>query len=284
MLITAGITTFNPDNGQLKKNLDAITVQVSRVVIVDNGSGNIAEIKKLISEYDNITSFFAPRNMGIAWALNCMMNAGSKLGADFVLTLDQDSVCPNDMIENYIQYYKKIIKKHPNDKIGILCPTVIDKSGEILEGHGKHEIESDVKCITSGALTNVAAWKDIKGFDEFMFIDGVDFDYSDRLIAAGYKIYRLRDVVLKHELGDICIRHFLFWKVRVKNHTAFRRYYIARNGFYRAKKKKSKLLFIVTCMRIFKYTCVILLYENNKKDKLSALKHGAIDGLKIKLN
>ena len=47
--VIAGIVTYNPDINRLCKNLDAIKNQVSCIVIVDNASINIEEIKNLIA-------------------------------------------------------------------------------------------------------------------------------------------------------------------------------------------------------------------------------------------
>ena len=282
-VIMAGITTFNPDLNQLKKNIDAIITQVEKIILVDNGSKNASDVRELVMQYENtIYPVYSPENMGIASALNIILKTGQSLGAEWVLTLDQDSVCPKDMIARYRKYMEHMAIRHPDTKTGIFCATVLDKSGTILED-GAKEITSVKRCITSGSLTSCSAWEAIGGFDERMFIDGVDFDYCDRLVAAGYKILRIRSVVLSHELGDITLRRFLFWEVKVKNHSAFRRYYIARNGFYLARKEHSPILFFITILRIIKYTSVILLYENDKLAKIKALAKGCRDGIKMEV-
>ena len=43
----AGIVTFNPDIELLRKNIEAICAQVDLVIIVDNGSRNLEDIRHL---------------------------------------------------------------------------------------------------------------------------------------------------------------------------------------------------------------------------------------------
>lgn len=46
--IGALLVTFNPNIPKLKESLNRIINQVSKVIIVDNGSNNISSIKKII--------------------------------------------------------------------------------------------------------------------------------------------------------------------------------------------------------------------------------------------
>ena len=48
-MIGALIVTFNPDLDVLLRNIQAIRQQVNRVLIVDNGSKNINEIRNMIT-------------------------------------------------------------------------------------------------------------------------------------------------------------------------------------------------------------------------------------------
>lgn len=50
--IGALLVTFNPNIPKLKENLNRIINQVSKVVIVDNGSNNIGSIEELSVQLD----------------------------------------------------------------------------------------------------------------------------------------------------------------------------------------------------------------------------------------
>lgn len=272
MDISTGIVLFNPDIKRLKENIDAVIIQCTHLYLVDNGSGNVDEVKGLLNQYNQskISILWNRENQGIAKALNQLTSAAQKEGFDWILTLDQDSVVPSNIVGEFEKYIN-------NSSVGILCPIICDrnKDEEIKINEDCTEID---ECITSGSLLNIKAWSEIGGFDERMFIDGVDFDICYRLRQRGYKIYCIHSVVLLHELGHIEYHRFLFWKVLVKNHSVFRKYYIARNIIYVAKKRKSVLLAIKGILQEVKLLGIVLLYETDKKSKSISIIKGIRDG------
>lgn len=277
MDISAGIVLFNPDIKRLKENIDAVIVQCVHVYLVDNGSGNIDEVLELLKEYkkSKISVICNAKNHGIAKALNQLASAAQKDGYEWLLTLDQDSVSPCNIIEEFEKYITY-------QDIGILCPVIYDrnKGEEIKAKEGSIEID---ECITSGSLLNIKAWNKIGGFDENLFIDGVDFDICYRLKKNGYKILCIQSVVLLHELGHIEYHRFLFWRVLVKNHSAFRKYYIARNIIYIAKKRKSVLLVVKGLLQEIKMLGIVILYEEDKLNKSRCICRGIYDGFRGKV-
>ena len=236
MDISAGIVIFNPDINRLKENISAVIVQCAHVYLVDNGSNNIDEVKKLLNQYNHskVSVLCNMENQGIAKALNQLASEAQKGGFDWILTLDQDSVAPSNIIEEFEKYTNNL-------NTGMLCPVICDRNkGVVVEAKDNYK-EID-ECITSGSLLNIKAWRKIGGFDESMFIDGVDFDICYRLRKNGYKILCIQSVVLLHELGRIVYHRFIFWKVLVKNHSAFRKFYIARNTVYLARKEHTNII------------------------------------------
>lgn len=55
MIINGGIVTYNPDIEKLKKNISRIAGQVCKLVIADNGSKNIEDIKRLAAAFENVS-------------------------------------------------------------------------------------------------------------------------------------------------------------------------------------------------------------------------------------
>ena len=102
-MILAGITLFNPDVARLEENISSIYGQVDRVICVDNGSDNIKNIEDcVLNNWKNITIIKNGKNEGIAKALNQMFEFAIEQQYEYVLTLDQDSVCPDNIIEEYL--------------------------------------------------------------------------------------------------------------------------------------------------------------------------------------
>ena len=269
--IYAGIVSFNPDIKRLKENIEAIYNQVPRVLIFDNGSNNIMDLMKLVDKYNNVSLLKSKSNTGIAAALNRLMEWGLKHDFEWMLSLDQDSVCDDDYVNKMVPYL--FIEKD----LGIVAPIIVDRNVGIV-GHNPSSDYSHVNtCITSGAFSRVDAWSKIGKYDESMFIDSVDFEYCYRMKKNGYGVIQVRDVKLLHEIGKSEKKRFLFWKINVTGHSAFRKYYIARNNVYYPLKHHLWLYFIRGNIRNLRMIGITVLYENNKKDKIISIFKGWIN-------
>ncbi len=289
-MFIAGIVTYNPDIKRLSKNLKEITNQFSDVFIVDNNSENIKDIVVLVKKYKNITLIKNENNLGIAKALNQIFLYADDKKVEWVLTLDQDSIIPENLIEEYSRYVNL-------DRVAIICPAVYDNNSKTIDRVELNDIEEVGICITSGSFTRVSIWKEIGGFEEKLFIDYVDNDYCIKLYYHDYKIVRVNNVVLNHELGHI--KNHIYKSTT--NHNYMRRYYIARNSIYVSKKyctlfknkygkeEYNKINIFLdklisprrAYLRQFQFIVLVLLYENNKIKKIKAITKGIKDGNSI---
>lgn len=225
-MICAGIVLYNPSIERLKKNIDRISTQVDEVILIDNHSKNIEEIIGLTNIYGNVFLQNNSENLGIAIALNQICEAARKRNSDWVLTLDQDTICPEKMI-------KKMSEHTDREDIGIICPQVDYGNGQHTRNKSNVEFEYPYACMTSGSLTRISAWKKIGGFREDFFIDFVDNDYCMRLGLNGFRILRLNSCVIQHELGETVERRFLgIKKIKYVKHSPLRLYYMSRNNLF----------------------------------------------------
>lgn len=275
MRICAGIVTYNPQINLLSSNITAIRSQVDYVVLIDNGSNNARDIDDLKNDGDNIIVVYNNNNEGIAKALNQIGSEAKRLGCDWFLTLDQDSVCQPDIID----HYDSCIKELSDDTIGMLCPRiklrVLDENEKSITS--KYE-DVDV-AITSGCLVKVKTWEEVSGFWDYLFIDKVDDDFCLSLKDKGWRIVRVNNVSLEHEIGRPTKHHFFTFSYYTDSYPEFRYYYIARNSVivysihnnhhFDAKKN------------IFKKMLKIIIGENGKTLKLKALYKGYKDGKKF---
>ncbi len=272
-MIVAGITLYNPDPDRLKENITAILPQVDQVVCVDNGSANAGVIQELLAEeFPDVLFIRNFRNRGIARALNQMFHYAVKEGYDFVLTLDQDSVCPDDLLEKYTSYMQR-------EQLGILCPLLRDRNYAQMEEHSG-KIEQIDMCITSGALTSVEAWKRTGGFTDALFIDYVDYDFCAKLAEHQYCILRVNDAVMLHEIGKGENHLFFGKRVTSLNHAPFRKYYMARNGIYYLHMHRNVINYRKALSKYVFLYVKTLLYEKQRIRKLSAMARGVVDGLR----
>lgn len=279
----AGIVTYNPDIKRLRENLNSITCQADKVVIIDNGSANFGEAEKLIhQEFTNVHLIPNLKNMGIAKALNQIMEYAEAQNYEWCLTLDQDSVCMDNLIERYTDAVKSI-----DSRCGMLTCSVRDRNFE-FDKHASEDNEDMTKtdfCITSGSALRLEAWNDAGKFDESLFIDKVDTDMCWSLIEKGWDIYKLNFVGILHEIGCNTRRvKFLGKEIVVFNHNPMRIYYICRNGIICARKHpdnpKSKGMFKSSFHRILICIC----FEKKKLQKLIKGTQGIVDGYRISKN
>lgn len=260
-MLVAGIVTYNPDINRLAENLESIASQVDRIIVVDNGSTEWDSIAATVEHYSALSVRNAT-NLGIASALNQMATKALELGAKWLLTLDQDSVCSEGLVADYEKHVGE------TDVASMTCH-ITDRSFSYEEA----PTEFVDFCITSGNYIDLSEWKRIGGFDEKLFIDKVDTDYCYRLRLDGKKILNVPTSGILHEVGKGTREHcFLGKKFVVFNHSAFRVYYIARNQVYVARKHR------VTLGSARYYRCVrtawtrIFVYLFYEKDKLAKLR------------
>ena len=265
MKIIASIVTFNPDIARLKANVEAIVPQINEIVIIDNGSKNISDIQSLICNYKSIDLIINENNKGIAKALNQAAEYALRKGYKWIITLDQDSVAPENLVSTYSKF------TDCND-IGIVCCKIVDRNfGELKEQKLKTKGYEEVPmCITSASMMNLNAWKQVGGFDEKMFIDSVDFDICLSMREHGYKIIRTYDASLLHEVGHSEIRKLLGKEYQIYHHSPLRYYYMVRNGIYLGKKHHFTERAIYRAFRLF---FLVILFEDNKfyKAKMMSL-------------
>lgn len=275
MKVLAGIVMFNPDIKRLKENIDGIYEQVDLVLLVNNGSDNFGAIKDMIKAYGKIIVLDNGSNLGIATALKRIMSYAMEWGYDWVLTLDQDSVCQPRLIDAYSKYCEL-----PN--VGILTCNIVDRNFTVSSGFTEGQDYREVsQCITSASLVKTAAYRQTDGFDEKLFIDSVDFDICINMRIHGFKIYKINYNGILHEVGHGRNIRLLFKDYISYNHSPFRQYYMARNHKYLVMKYPEQFSKVKEWIREIRSEVIILLYEKNKYKKLKSRWEGLRDAKQL---
>ena len=275
MKIAAVCVLYNPDISQVKSNLDLILEQVGELWLIDNSDSPSGMMNYYTDFSEKIHYVWLGENKGIAFALNVGCKCAQEVGYDWVLTMDQDSQLP----PNCIKEYCRSIETYPSDKIGIV--TCLIQLGERDRGPKKHILDQhEVDCCwTSGSLINLSAYSQTAGFNNNLFIDGVDIAYCLDIRSLDYRIIRNSHVVLMHQLGKTKSYDFgschLFY---ITNHTSIRRYYITRNYLWLSEKYGDKYPFCkITIAYFIKTISQILLFEEYRFSKLKAMVRGYKD-------
>lgn len=240
------------------------------VILVDNTPERDLKISQ-----SGIKYIALKKNWGIAHALNVGFQEAKYIGANWVLTMDQDSELPSEMIGRY----KHVVTTRP-ERLGLLCPEM-----NIYKGQGNKSNATIKKvdyALTSGSLVNMVAYDKTGGFREELFIDSVDFEFCLNLRSHGYVIYKVGDVLMQHQLGNTREYKLLgFHLFYVTNHNYIRHYYVARNSLY-LKELYPQYIKRKTIRPFWLSKLKILLFEEDAARKLKAIKKGIEDYKKHK--
>lgn len=279
MKIAAVIVTYNPDIALLVTNIEAVMPQVKEVLVVDNHSENIDAIRAALPV--NTKIHVEKKNVGIAKATNDGIKMHETNGFNWVLTLDQDSTVLPD-------YISQLVDDEDNG-VGMFAP-IIRNQYEMIKNHHLNLLNAQLidnvlvyddvydaafQVIASGAVINVEAWRGVGGMDEYLFIDRVDFDFNMKLLLNKYLIVQ-KNVLLNHNLGYSFSKKIFSKNITTMNHSAFRKYFIFRNGIimgYRYGNKSKEL------KNLWRQFIAIVLIEDHKVNKIFKSLKGVGDAL-----
>jgi rhamnosyltransferase len=281
--VCAVMVTYRPD-AELPIRLRSISGQVARVVIVDNGSAD-AELAMLreIAADPAVVLVLNSENLGLACALNIGIQRAVALGYSWALLLDQDSRVEHDMVTTLMAVYKDFPDRDNVAIIGSGFRERHRRSPKAARFESSGDEWDEVKeVITSGSLLPLKAFANIGPFREEFFIDYVDSEYCTRAAAKGYRTLKTRRPLMSHSIGRPTQHRLLWMKKWTSNHSADRRYYIARNHTVMVRESGKyrfgswALLGLMSCVTPLKR---IALYERSKGRKIAAVFQGWWDGV-----
>jgi rhamnosyltransferase len=281
--VCAVVVTFHPD-AELPIRLRGIAQQVARVVIVDNGSTDAeVAIFREIAVNPTVDLVLNGENLGLARALNIGIQRAAASGYLWALLLDQDSRVEGDMVTTLIAVYRAFPDKEHLAIIGSGFRERHRRSPKAAKFEFSGEEWDEVKdVITSGSLLSLKAYSNIGPFREEFFIDYVDSEYCARATANGYRALKTRRPLMSHSIGRPTQHRLLWMRKWTSNHSADRRYYIARNHTVMLRESKKYVLGAWALVSLF--SCVtawkrIALYERSKGSKIAAVFLGWWDGI-----
>ena len=189
--VLAVVVSYRPDIERIAENLNAIAPQVNATLVYCNDAGASPDLPEVLSGQGCVWNE-RRENDGLSKALNRSCECAEALGARCVLLLDQDSIAGKDMVTGLL--------KHVNEHVALASPQIVDRNKR--EGAVCDDSVIPLKrSITSGSLVMLSAWRAVGGFDERMFVDWVDYDFSANLRAHGFGLVRDNGVTILHEMG-----------------------------------------------------------------------------------
>ena len=265
----AVVVSYN-GGSTIRACVEAVSPQVGHVLIVDNGSEpNTLAILDGLERRRAVSVRRLSVNHGIGYALNLGIAEAISRGFSWLITLDQDSVPDPGMI----RAYEAAIERHPNFQC--LVPRLEDGP----RGAEPERVVSS--AITSGNLVRLDVFDRIGRYDDKLFIDSVDFDFSLRLRRAGLLIHQISSAEMRHSVGDPTkvprsLRRYY------AQHAPVRRYYMTRNFLYLAERHARAFPgFIVKLGMAHVINCVfIALFDPSPLRSYGAMIHGVRDYLR----
>ena len=255
-------------------NINTYIDQVSKLYVIDNSEKTDESLLKEIKELDNIVYTSLGGNKGIALALNYAAQQALVDGYSLLLTMDDDTQTPPNMVQEMIDFWNKYTQP-----IGIVSGI-----------HHKKKVDSKYRSLpftlTSGNLISLEAYVKVGGFRDDLFIDHVDHEFGLRLNKGGYQVIELPSIRLKHRLGysqNIKVGQRIIGKYG--SHSPIRLYYFARNGVYLSRKYISSQPFFawMVLQEVIKRFIKASFLQSDRKYRIKMLLKGIMDGWRGKL-
>jgi rhamnosyltransferase len=250
MNIAGVVILYHPDLELLSANIQTYVSGLKQLYIYDNSETKTPGIEEALTNINpSIQYKFFNSNEGIAKRLNQAMDQAALNQYDYLLTMDQDSSFKVGDFEKY----KTLIQSSTYNNVaqfGVNCQPDFTQP--------KEQPEEALTLITSGSILNLSLTKNIGPFNEALFIDFVDAEFSYRVIQNGYLNLMFSNIVLNHSLGTLVEGRSLgnFKKSMRIIHAPIRVFYIVRNGLYLLFKAKgltpTMKKDVIRCIKIIK--------------------------------
>ena len=190
--VLAAIITYYPEFNLLKKNIDSIRNDVDMIIIWENTPENDKYSYRYYDNTDKILYKGAGNNVGISKALNVILDYSFQNGYNYIVIMDQDSYWIN-----FPLYKTSVIKKNSEEKC-LIGPITQTHNIMIKENEGIKECRW---LINSGMMAPVNLLKELGGFNEHFFVDGVDIELCLYAKRKGFNCYHNYEGRLVHRVG-----------------------------------------------------------------------------------
>jgi rhamnosyltransferase len=208
-------------------------MQVDQVLVVANDGGQwdfVLPRQVVLAKQKSNVGLGAAYNIAVRWARTCR--------SKYLLLLDQDSVPAPGMVAAMRAIFNQpgliaaagpLWRDSRTGEDGYFLH--LSRWGTYLSTPKAGEIVPVDFLISSGLLISLDAFDDIGTFDEALFIEHVDTDWTTRARAQSYMLYGVADARLDHTFGEASLSNGPPWlRRRVFIYPPERNYYLLRNS------------------------------------------------------
>lgn len=267
------VTLYFPDEN-VKKNITQLSHFVDNVVLLDNTPGS--DNSELFSGLKKTEYIAYKENLGLSEAFNRYLKSLKE--NCYIIFFDQDSFCPENLIEQLKKDYSFCCKRL--DKKGIIGPAYFEKNAnQLMIPKQKKEISEEIyqvkSIITSGMFTELEVLQKIGFWNEEVFLDMADWDLCWRVLKNNFFCCLTRIVVLSHRLGKSVHKICGF---KIKEGAAFRVYYQTRDCLFLLRKNYVPLKFKFRFILMLTIRPIIyFIFLSDKKKRIHFFFKGIID-------
>ncbi len=221
------VILYHPDTNLLFDHINTYLPGVNKLLLYDNSELPSPELVQMVGLQDSpkLEYIYFGKNEGISKRLNMAAEYAIANGYEFLLTMDQDSAFEKDGFDNYLE-------KINRNTIAGVAQYGVNCQPDITPATTTPE--KVISLITSGSILDLKLFTQVGPFDEKLFIDFVDAEFSYRVVDKGFVNVLFSDIILLHRIGYLKMgRSLKNWKLTPRLlHAPVRVYYILRNGLY----------------------------------------------------
>ena len=285
--------TFEPDHAWPER-LRLIASYFPRCVVVDNSVTPEAQafVRATTDQFPGVELIANPDNPGIGRALNQGFKTLAAAGLEWIIAFDQDSTPAADLAASLLATTAAqagpvaVVGANWRDTGRPDQPSRHLRAGPPLQCGFRRTVAvndlANVLCvITSGSLFSIAAWRELGGFDETLFLDLVDTDFCLRAREAGWIVAVSAAARLAHQRGAKRQVSFLGRVFHPSFIPPQRLYYQSRNRLRLFRRHGGQAPAWVAYELVYagKVFADILFLEDRKAAKLAACLRGTWHGL-----
>lgn len=271
------VPTYRPSAATVR--LVETLASSAAVVVSDDASPSTSDgILRAIASLPDVHLVRHERNRGIARGLNDGLTLAQQSQRRWLLTVDQDSVIPN----NYLELLQAAAEERASRGAAIGAIG----AGEIRELSGvlRYPVtQSDHGPITeeliqTGTLWSVSALAEIGGFDESLGMDAVDAAACLALRKRNYAICVAEGLTLSHVIGSARTITLMGRTIMITGHSPERRSTMIHNRLrlFRAEFQESPRHALRTLRRVAVNHGLGLFLESDRWSKFQ----GSVRGLR----
>jgi GT2 family glycosyltransferase len=185
------------------ESLEAAMRNSTWVVLIDNGSR--PDIQRELERFaakspDKVLLIENGSNFGLSKAYNHALKELQRRGVYWVYFLDHDAHFEDELFHETRRAWAEL--EGQGIRVGIVAPLVTDDPRLFSKSINLRRAYVDLQStLTSGILTNVRVFDQVGGFDERLFVEAADLDFTSRVARHGYQVCMVNRCLIVQQFG-----------------------------------------------------------------------------------